>query len=204
MTLVARERPILFSGSMVRAILEGRKTQTRRVVKGSDRFPLIQNFRPWIVDGEQQSRDSGIPLWISRSSIGLCQEWGCPFGKPRDRLWIRETFFAYGENLIHYKADQDTDIALLAKESGLWNSPLRMPRWASRLTLEICSVRVERVQDISEDDAKAEGIVRAVLSNTRTHAPTAKGAFEDLWDGINQKRGYGWNSNPWVWVIEFR
>lgn len=156
-----KERPIIFSAPMVQAILEGRKTQTRRIVK-----------------------DATV----------------CKFGKVGDRLWVRETWAAPHAFDGHTPAfiPRDARIHFLATEDrgGLrWRSPIFMPRWASRITLEIKSLRVERLQDISEADARAEG------SDDNSSAIWGPGGFWDLWEGIH---GPGsWEENPFVWVIEF-
>ena len=185
------EHPILFSGEMVRAIMEGRKTQTRRVIK-----PQPNDIResPFVKSGIEDTHGYEIKRKYA----------------PGDRLWVRETWhqhssdddFCTGE--IHYRA---TEICVGTK----WIPSIFMPRWASRITLEVVSVRVERVQDISEEDALSEGISfwkpkemdnRPFEENFWTNYPQF--AFQNLWDSINAKRGYGWDVNPWVWVIEFR
>ena len=164
------EKPILFSGPMVRAILGGRKTQTRRGVKA--------------------------PSWSSPEKAGV--DFGCPYGATGDRLWVRESFSVYGQPgnpQVFYRADYDekTD-ALKYKPS------IHMPRWASRITIEVVDVRVERVRDIIPSDAISEGIgVCGRIEDTNAIAD-----FCALWDSINAKRGYSFESNPFVWVIGFR
>lgn len=170
-----KERPILFSGPMVRAILEGRKTQTRRVVK------------------PQPAHIAGIGTVLNIDTI---TGKACPYGKPGDRLWVRETWDGVrldgGGALVSYRADGDKPVT----DDGRWHPSIHMPRWASRITLEVVSVRVERLQEISEEDAMAEGV--ALAENYR--GPVAH--FASLWEQIN---GLGsWNANPWVWVVEFR
>lgn len=216
-----KERPILFSGEMVRALLreENPKTMTRRVVK----FP----YAPKML-GAQYNLDhqSAFPAsnggWIfytapahlitERMKVG--DGLPCPYGQPGDRLWVRETWQVtcpeteYGgcSPIFQYKADYPGD-------GGHWRSPIHMTRLASRITLEITAVRVERVQDISEEDARAEGIsgphdvgysAYRMPGDSKPRYSTATAAFEDYWDSLNAKRGYGWDANPWVWVIEFR
>ncbi|AXK23872.1 hypothetical protein [Serratia marcescens] len=200
-----KERPVIFNSEMVRAILNGRKTQTRRIAKADNSNHLL----------------------------------GCPFGQVGDRLWVRETFAILGNedgcpidwdgNLIKgderhaariYKAscwqepgnyglwsipDRDTQY------EGAWRPSIHMPRWASRILLEITAVRVERLNDISEEDAKSEGVKPAgdmlpdypdTFLTPKGDFATAKVAFQRLWQSI-----YGvdsWEANPWVWVIEFR
>ncbi len=189
-----KERPILFSGEMVRAILEGRKTQTRRVVK-----PQPCEMNVWhgaIYDGEIDLDKT--PCMESRS---------CPYGVPGDRLWVRETFCTGSfydcfqeDGAICYRATAgnttETDCAA-------WRPSIHMPRHASRITLEVTSVRVERVQNISEEDAKEEGVEHFLIPPDGGSAPHIEG-FRKLWDSINAKRGFGWAANPWVFVIEFR
>lgn len=185
------EKPILFSGEMVRAILNGRKTQTRRVIRPQpgDWVTSVNNysgswmcggvFNGWFADGLLQAKN--------------------PYGDPGDRLWVRETAW-YGPqpDRVEYDADMDE----IARESALFYGAKKkpsifMPRWASRITLLIKDVRVERVQDINVDDAIAElGGYAQGIANECVH-------FMELWDSINAKRGYGWDENPWVWVIEF-
>ena len=174
------ERPILFSGAMVRAILEGRKTQTRRVIS----------------DKHEWARSNAVR--------GEC--WLSPFGVRGDRLWVRETHA--GDNLCGwvYRADHpDADIRAGELDDGeqtlrRWTPAIHMPRAACRLMLDVVTVRVERLQEISEEDAIAEG-VRPPGDYGR--APNVA-VYRALWDSLNAKRGYGWDVNPWVWVIEFR
>ncbi len=204
-----KERPILFNSPMVRAILEGRKTQTRRVMK--DRFLDVNA----IVDGPcegfrcmeddravfdlQQTVDSSWPYPIR-----------CPYGKPGDRLWVRETWFCEGREQpgqgLHYRANaSDADEAWFKEEGWKWKPSIFMPRWASRIDLEVSGVRVERVQEITRDDAMAEGIEQHVAGGGHEYDNrTSVQNFAVLWDSINAKRGFGWESNPWVWVMEFR
>lgn len=187
------ERPILFSGPMVRAILDGRKTQTRRIVKpqphGDCAAIEVGLYHPVVIDrhGDEQP---GAEIFGAYSLDG---EWGvkCPYGMPADRVWVRETWIPSDMGGFHYRA---TDEVLPC----IWRPSIHMPRKASRLTLEITAVRVERLQDISEADARAEGLALAgaILPGR------AAGCFSRLWDGINGKRA-PWSSNPWVWVIDF-
>lgn len=179
----ATERPILFRGPMVRAILQGRKTQTRRVVKNLD---LIEDWD--MLDGRTVD-------------VGFSDEYGdwhktadaCPYGQPGDRLWVRECFgLHYG---YVYRATNKT------APSGGWKPSIHMPRAASRITLEIVSVRVEMVQEITDEDALAEGVT--LRGCTRFEGEPVL-EYKYLWDSINSKRGYGWVCNPLVWVIEFR
>lgn len=206
-----KERPILFSSEMVREILDGRKTQTRRVMKPQpDR----------VVSGlERRITAAGNWLWGNRiGSLIEATSRKCPYGQPGDLLWVRETWQTWqvfddikptqmpAEKMKH-------GINYLASDKA-WDSKVRpsifMPRWASRITLRVKNVRVERVQDISEDDIWAEGI-DPVTVDSGGFTPWGESIdiqdyhrpFIDLWDSINAKRGYSWESNPWVWVVEF-
>ena len=150
------ERPIIFGSEMVKAILEGRKTQTRRVVKPNPSIaPLAE----------------------------------CPYGEIEDRLWARETYFVAGTGKIFYRADGEK-----LTGSWAWRPSIFMHRWASRIDLRITNIRFEQLQAISDSDARAEG----VSCDLNCRRP-----FMELWDSINAKRGYGWDKNPYVWVIEF-
>jgi len=177
------ELPILFSGEMVRAILDGRKTQTRRVVK----LPVSEIGKMVKYRGD----------WV------LPCEWS-PYGKSGDRLWVRETWWQWGgtEKRISYRADTLPSFA----PNGGFRPSIFMPRWASRITLEVVDVRVERLQDISEDDAKAEGVMASGGWNAddTEYCVGYRTAFSRLWDSINAKRGYSWATNPWVWAVEFK
>jgi len=178
-----KERPILMSAPMVRALLAGTKTQTRRVVKG--------RALDWL-------NESGFsPSFVAHPENHLC-----PYGAPGDRLWVRETW-AQNENQLS-ETSMDTSIVFRADgearalDNGCekaWRPSIHMPRWASRITLEINDVRVERLQEISEADALAEGITHSTLNDPRVE-------YRWLWESIN---GHGsWDANPWVWPITFR
>ena len=196
-----KERPILFSGPMVRAILEGRKTQTRRVVKG---------LTPGHAHTGRSLTGLGYPASMGKwwaeflhSEPGSPIYVACPYGQPGDRLWVRETWALHpddGEAGVLWRA---TDPGWDAEGTGLkWRPSIFMPRWASRIELEVTGVRVERVQGISEADAQAEGVA-AVQGDPEDHVDPVD-RFAQVWDGINGKRGHGWDVNPWVWVVEFR
>lgn len=189
-----KERPILFSGPMVRALLAGTKTQTRRVVKAKH-LPWLENSVLNFLDGKWNQR----PL---------------PYGKPGDRLWVRETWKSsanvrppISEPYI-YAADLGP--TGVTKWAATWKPSIHMPRHASRITLEIAAVRVERLQDISDADALAEGVAQAVRDRLPVQQCGEYDAidvdplelYRDLWESIN---GPGsWGLNPWVWVVEFR
>jgi hypothetical protein len=174
-----KERPILFSGPMVRAILQGRKTQTRRIVKGQ---PAL-----WL-------NDSVMGQFISTDDHLISM---CPYGKPGDRLWVRETHCKYGGGFI-YRADYGNLTPISDGVGGPWKPSIHMPRAASRITLEIVSVRAELLHEITESDAIAEGCQCAGVPASLTN----RGAFAKLWESINGPES--WAANPWVWVVEFR
>ena len=192
------ERPILFSGGMVKAILDGRKSQTRRVIK-----PQPKVVHAMYSDGSLETN------CIFRSGD---QRIHCPYGVPGDKLWVREKWAKPEPGVMSrehdgspvYAADYPpmTSLGIGRK----WQPSIFMPRWASRITLEIVSLRVERVQEISEKDAGAEGIdLSEVLRRgipVGERRPYAN-VYRELWDSINGKK-HPWSSNPFVWVIEFK
>lgn len=194
-----RERPILFSGSMVRAILNGQKTVTRRVVKSdwiqSDRAPL-------------ETSTGVFHFWCSGEHV-------CPYGLPGDRLWVREAWAAdaqvdavaprdlsQGEPIL-YPSDgaiRQTGCAMVSQGKG--RPSIHMPRWASRILLEITAVHVERLQDITEQQALAEGVLSCqhdLDPDGNCYSPVE--LFSILWSSINGTES--WLANPWVWVVEF-
>ncbi|UDM17881.1 hypothetical protein [Vogesella sp. XCS3] len=190
-----KERPILFSGAMIRAILAGQKTQTRSVVKPIPQMVTDKSIVPWEGDAAALMR-----LFDQVDRV-------CPYGQPGDRLWVREAWKAHTtfdhlpprdipRSHIWYLADSGY------KAESRTRASMHMPRWASRILLEIVSVRVERLQDISEADAEAEGIdfLRHIPDADETL--TARDLYECLWDGINGEGS--WAANPWVWVVEFK
>ena len=187
-----KERRILFSGPMVRAILDGRKTQTRRAI-----HPDIGNWLEEVSPGDWR-----YIVDIPEGSMPAIE--ACPYGQPGDRLWVRETFAVqpelwaagHGPQPIHYLADTPRDQI----EDYVVKPSIHMPRWASRITLEITDVRVERVQEIAIDDIYAEGC--PPISCGDEDASELYEWFSGLWDDINAKRGYGWDANPRVWVID--
>lgn len=211
-----RERPILFSAPMVRAILEGRKTQTRRVMK-----PQPLGAPPKIGCHEL---DGGRYGFFDEE-----RDFACPYGAPGDRLWVKETWQARIQT--SHECDEwylcdgpprelrdrfgDPEIEYKATSPGLgpWRPSIFMPRWASRITLEVVSVRVERLHDISEEGAIAEGIKRGEYQGEPVHwrnylatspvdlCASPIESYRSLWESIN---GLGsWDANPWVWVVEF-
>jgi hypothetical protein len=215
-TTTVKERPILFSGPMVRAILEGRKTQTRRAMKPQ---PIENGIK---YDAEALEiichDDDFAPseyLWTGEPRV----QWPifCPYGQPGNRLWVRETFWKdQSGGVWGYRAD-GIDWPP-SNYFGKGMPSIFMPRWASRITLEVTGVRVQRVQEISEEDAEAEGIFNESgqhlwncdYQNFHPDQPCKCGQrspqeeYGKLWDSINAKRGFGWDKNPWVWVVDFR
>jgi len=196
-----KERPIIFTSDSVRAILDGRKTQTRRVINPQ---PTAVRESPFVNSGIEDIHGWEIQL---------------KYGQPGDRLWVKETwrktFDIDDKDVMEYRAGGTRLIVGNSIQHGghritsvlpNWCPSIFMPRWASRITLEIVTVRVERVQDISEADAEAEGIHLLGLPEIEryNHPRKHKVAYEALWNEINAKRGYGWDVNPWVWVIEFK
>lgn len=191
-----KERPILFSGEMVRAILDGRKTQTRRIVKPQ----TLELFEAAIQLGEVTD------FFTDAIDVDWAYVGGfCPYGQRGDRLWARETWGKDDSGDFVFRAD---DWCECPTADGKWKSSIFMHRAASRITLEITAVRVERLQDISEEDAKAEGVRQCeggwwnYIAGEPYQGMTARGSYETIWELIN---GPGsWEKNPWVWVIEFR
>lgn len=221
------EKPILFSGPMVRAILEGRKTQTRRVLN-----PQPENLSGPNCDG----------LW-SDTIAPVVRYFSCPYGRPGDQLWVRESFcykFVDGKPVIkrggqktcYYRAtekkhvvkddgDGGTAFRSDGTEASPWIPSIHMPRSASRIALEITDIRVERLQNITGDDAISEGISNlssVCLTNGEckfyprtynipagdypTQHEVARARYAALWDSINKNK-HPWSSNPWVWVVGF-
>lgn len=215
------ERPILFSAPMVRAILAGTKTQTRRAIKP---LPLRVNHGTNEMEVDTEAMTDGRIMKLNR------------FGQPGDRLWVRETFYCdhcfYPEGTppscywdgpnpraahtpeqlakersdmleaMYYRADGEPEFE--APEGPTpWRPSIHMPRWASRITLEVTGVRVERLQDISEADAMAEGVHYSLLEKIQAGQDRwARHAYKKLWESIH---GPGsWDLNPWVWVVEFK
>jgi hypothetical protein len=239
-----RERPILFSAPMVRALLAGTKTQTRRVIAKQPPPECGITYQLGNESWIQREKRSPIrrtweawhgALFESRPERYLCGafEAKCPFGMPGDRLWVRETHaqLAVGEGLdtpvpqcVAYRATCEADGGLdyvngrgeiMRLTVTKWTPAIYMPRWASRITLEITDIRSQRVQDISAEDSLAEGVPRASECGCETCRRSAQMcpadaseqvmAYAALWEHINGKRpGCGWDANPWVWCVSFR
>ena len=201
-----KERPVLFSGPMVRAILAGTKTQTRRVIKPQPKTEYAGSFGNF---------DAGFGYVFSGED-----KWRyCPYGGPGDSLWVRETW-AVAEcfdaikpsklNLtarnVEYRAGPKK-IGYLGLVRGKWRPSIHMPKWASRITLDITDVRVERLQGISEEDAIAEGCGNVHATGVGKNGANFDMLWDDsgfamLWESINGKE-YPWESNPWVWAVGF-
>ena len=203
------DKPIIFTGEMVRAILDGRKTQTRRVMKPQ---PLIlDSGGAWYPDAQSKRAKhyaSDAPL---RKGLGC----DFPLYRPGDRLWVRETWGfhvtsigskRYEEGPFVYRADCMDETPLLG---GKWRPSIFMPRWASRITLEVTEVRAQRIQDISEEDARAEGMPTLAnllcLADPPNAEPMRRESFNALWNTIHRKHpDHQWQANPWVWAYTFR
>lgn len=230
MTEQTKERPILFSAPMVRAILDGSKTQTRRVVKPQPDDGAVlhgpEYYEPTAED-RYGNEFPGKEIFGVYDDMG---EWGikCPY-EVGMTLWVRETWCEYGKKTAIYRADYQQNLTPISDGiGGPWKPSIFMPRWASRITLEITGVRVERVQSISEEDAAAEGVEVDVFDQTigtRNYSKpdawfihwgtiTDPGVYRDLevlhresfrtlWDSINGKK-HPWESNCWVWIFEFQ
>lgn len=226
-----KERPILFSGEMVRTILEGHKTQTRRVVKFQ---PLHEglNFGWSGLEAGHYCTDHPEHGWVLRARRGdgcwedKTKRIFCPYGNIGDRLWVREAWqllmpctvsFGSGEDDWDWESEESDAIYSSKPEIGTlcykaddpnscnwWHPSIHMPRWASRITLEITNIRVERVNHITNEDAIAEGVWPPGEPYYDGIGDTPRDSYRVLWDFLNAKRGYSWDSNPWVWVLEFR
>lgn len=256
-------RPIIFDGESVRAILAGEKTQTRRVVKPQPEFAGIRSWEPgkWartISAGGRDEHDFFVPNPVARMGDYLPNTrngpWISPYGDdPNDLLWVRETFCSRfvdppGPNGFYdgwwYLATDDPGTVKVDGDGGViyrkngeeaspWISPMRMPREASRITLRVTGVRIELLQSITGEDARAEGVKYPVAessvpgkvaplfqvpdghrraddwgivgkgSRPATHDDLSRLEYSLRWDSINRKRGFGWDANPWVWVVSF-
>lgn len=217
-----KERGMIFNSEMVRALLDGRKTQTRRIMKVQ---PEPSKSRPgdfWFSSKKLESMVHVSDLVPGNSPIADChlffQEHCCQFGTVGDRIWVRETWAEAGASapdLKLYRANYPAHVPthyenVPPAEDVRWTPSIHMPRWASRILLEITDIRVEQLNDISEEDARAEGIVDGGCLNCGEPEPcgcvnpdpSATDAFAYLWQSIYGQEN--WNANPWVWVIEFK
>jgi hypothetical protein len=220
-----KERPIISGAESVNAILEGRKTQTRRVVKWRPLHEGLNLSASSLSVGHYMTNapESGWVLY-SRDGRGTWNQRTerefCPYGKPGERLWVREGgkldtdagrifIYAAEPGLCRVKDRGEDEDYHPAAHAYKPRTARYMPRWASRITLEITAVRVERVRDITVGGCKAEGISASGASRALRHgalnlADNYFQKFREGWDELNAKRGFGWDSNPWVWVVEFR
>jgi len=219
-----KELPIIMTGESVRAIREGRKTQTRRVIN-----PRKYNIQGWDMPVSKADIEAGYPVYQDNNGDFHSVIERCPYGKVGDHLWVRETVFF---ETFHQQSDEELKRDGFNPNIGVWvyradnhdyptitanwTSPMFMPRKASRITLEVTNIRIERVQDITENDAIAEGIEyigdffnspcwKDYGSSPNVVFPDDPiGSYRSLWDSLNSKRGYPFESNPWVWVIDFK
>lgn len=218
-----KERAIIFTPESVRAILAGRKTQTRRAIApqppegffhngrllweslGPEPPPGPAGFRFGTVDEEEDARRQGLAL-DGKRTYGQ----GCPYGQPGDRLWVREQWSVSG-NGVFYRADVEQPETV----KYAWKGPRSMKRKDSRLLLEVTEVRVHPVQEIAEADAEAEGVEKAIevtpgrvppgrVGHRTGYGVTFWQGYRELWDSLNAKRGFPWASNPWVWAVKFK
>ena len=193
-----KERPILFKAEMVRAIIDGRKTQTRRLVK-HQHLTTSNDLDTYFGSGTLEEFDAVFFDYPGNTANRICVN--CPFGKSGDRLWVRETHCIIREpeegdfGKVVYKSDG-------SMPTGGWRSSIHMPRWASRILLEVVSVRVERLNEISEADAIAEGIPSVFHGSIDCETEPRAVKYAELWESINGEKS--WAENPWVWVIEFK
>lgn len=198
------DRPILFSASMIRALLDGRKTQTRRMLRHPEYFGCPTGDCPH----NYQAECNAAMAALSATDVGFA------IG---DRLWVKETWrtwrdydalrptFLPTDAPAFYEADRDN-----CDRHGKVRVSIHMPRWASRLTLTVTDVRVQRLQDCSEADAVDEGLLAGVFpgfwrnpSNLSVDCPNAVSAYAALWDSINSEPGKRWEDNPWIVVVGF-
>lgn len=217
------EYPILFSTEMVKAILDGRKTQTRRVIK-----PQLSSKILGGVTIQGYGNEFHFPTYDTEYPVEVRK---CPYGAHGDLLYVREKWGVdrikvgdgYEYPNVLYRADSTTKLIICdevwdyyEKDNFKWRPSIHMPKAFARIWLRVKDVRVERVQDISQDDAIAEGIDMesehaslciniedAGYDNDLVRGSAAFTIFKTLWNSINEKRGYGWDTNPWVWVVEF-
>ena len=223
-----KDHPIIFSTNMIKAILDGRKTQTRRIVKAPKLHPDY-GYPHWDdawIDGDENEQYLHIPFSGDAMERTTHRAY-CPYGQVGDKLWARETWRLSGgpdSNRVIYKADGETVLTyigakglstskelepqfgwqMIEKYGTHYHPSIHMPKWAARIWLEITNIRVERVQDIDAVEAETEGIRRPKRLCPDMHDEYILFRFQRLWDSLNAKRGYGWDNNPWVWVIEFK
>ncbi|EPS4512730.1 hypothetical protein ACVEU9_002398 [Klebsiella aerogenes] len=203
-----KERGMIFNSEMVRAILDGRKTQTRRIMKIQPEHSGLGLRR--VIDSKNGS-DDGKYFWSSSDACGLkarSKSFACPFGAVGDRIWVRETWAEAGAcapDLKLYRANYPEHVSSIYEnvpptEEIRWTPSIHMPRWASRILLEITDIRVEHLASVSDEDAGKEGYP---ADPSPFGGPMDKWLwFRQLWDGIYPEQSF--KHNPWVWVIEFK
>lgn len=186
---------------MVKAILAGRKSMTRRVIK-----PQPKEQLKCVIQYETKGRS----CWMEENEDQLSKDFKFhKFYEVGDILWVRETFcyddFDNGGETIYFKADYtEKEVKELFTDLDMkWKPSIFMPRYAARLFLKVTNIRVERLQDITEADAISEGIGMPLFRTDEVEDYGYVECFQRLWDFLNVKRGYGWDMNPWVWVVEF-
>lgn len=206
-----KEHGIPFSDAMVRALVRevDPKINTRRVIvpqPSAEWQPVVGSYHPTVIDRHGEEQPGKEIYGAADENEGR----KCPYGQPGDRLWVREALHCY-EGITFYSAHlPGFDSMVGSYMPWRWQRKSLLarycPRWASRFTLEVVSVRVERVQEISEADALAEGceVMAGVTAGGGIGLASARYSFCRLWDSINAKRGYSWAANPWVWVVEFK
>ena len=221
-----KERPIIFDAESVRAILDGRKTQTRRAITRWKITGIDNGYPEGVVVVNETTHNLETVPWTAATIKHYLR---CPYGVPGDGLWVKEVcryWFPITDDgqpvdgwHVRYRADgyericQNTtwdegDQYVTPHDVGLdvepnrWRSPIFMHRFASRIDLGVTGMRAERLQDISEEDAEAEGVLPILVPPDGGSCPHIEG-FIARWDAINAKRGYSWESNPWVWVVDF-
>lgn len=188
-----KEQSIIMTAESVRKILAGTKTHTRRVfthtIGNVSKFLTLEG--DVVSPQEMLNRRPGNAAFLLGSS---------PYGVIGGRVWVRESWceLIHGEKAM-YRADIDK-----YAESIQWNRAIHMPRWASRIMLEITGINLQRVQEMTREDAIAEGMTREERWNCYGTGSVEKDAYAELWDSLNAKRGYSWAKNPWVWVIKFK
>ena len=211
------ERGMIFNDEMVRAILDGRKTQTRRIMKVQPDTPEFGLRR---IMESSIANEIGMYFWSQEDARGIkarSKQFFCPFGDVGDRIWVRETWAEAGASapdLTLYRANYPAHVPthyenVPPAEDVRWTPSIHMPRWASRILLEITDVRVEQLKSISEEEARSEGVAQLREGFWKHYQPgwtqhqlSARGSFATLWESIY---GFGeWDRNPWVWVIEFK
>lgn len=212
---MTKERSILFSTPMVQAILDGSKTQTRRtrglkeINENPENWkegPVMQTCRFWDADKEEDPNPLEVHYSFFHKKTGEEFKLKCPYGKPGDLLYVRENFKIVPPNQVYFQADLEN------KATNGWRPSIYMPKDAARIWLEITDISVERLQDISKEDAIAEGIepvadgyknyMPKLSSTSQFFWPTAYHSFQSLWESINGAES--WEMNPWLWVVKFK